>query len=129
LTQEAAELGVSSAVRFAGFVSDVRPYLDACDLFVLASDKEGLPLALLEAMAYEVPCIATDVGGNSEVIADGEDGLLVEPGSKEALATAIRYGVNNTEAMRRMAHHGAERVRRDFRVEKTMKRLEAALLG
>jgi glycosyltransferase involved in cell wall biosynthesis len=129
LTKQAAELGVSSTVFFIGFVLDIRPYLAACDLFVLASDKEGLPLALLEAMAYEVPCIVTNVGGNGEVLAHGEDGLLVEPGSRGALAEAIQYALNNSGAMRRMARNGAERVRRDFRVEETMKLLEAALLG
>lgn len=129
LTQQAADLGVSSSVFFVGFVLDIRPYLDACDLFVLSSDKEGLPLALLEAMAYEVPCIATDVGGNSEVIAHGENGLLVTPGSSEALAAAIRYALDNSDAMRRMARNGAERVRREFRVEDSMTRLGAVLLG
>lgn len=128
LARQAAELGVSPSVFFVGFVPDIRPYLDACDLFVLASDKEGLPLALLEAMASEVPCIATDVGGNAEVIAPGENGLLVEPGSREALAGAIQYAFTNHEAMRRIARNGAERVRRDFRIEDTMKRVEAALL-
>jgi len=129
LSQQAADLGVSSAVFFVGFVTDIRPYLDACDLFVLSSDKEGLPLALLEAMAYGVPCIATDVGGNGEVIANGENGLLVTPGSSEALAAAIRYALDNGDAMRGMARNGAERVRREFRVEDTMTRLGAVLLG
>jgi glycosyltransferase involved in cell wall biosynthesis len=129
LAQQAAELGVSSEVSFVGFVSDVRPYLDACDLFVLPSDKEGLPLALLEAMAYGVPCIATDVGGNGEVITHGENGLLVEPGSPKALAGAIRHALDDRDDMRRMARNAADRVRADFRVEDTMQRLEAALLG
>lgn len=128
LAQQAVDLGVSAAVFFVGFVADVRPYLDACDLFVLPSDKEGLPLALLEAMAYEVPCIATDVGGNSEVMTHGEHGLLVESGSPKALAAAIRHGLDDREAMQRMARNGAERVRRDFRLADTMRRLEAALL-
>ena len=129
LTEQASRRGVAAAVRFVGFVKDIRPYLQASDLFVLSSDKEGLPLSMLEAMASGVPCIVTNVGGNREVISHGESGLLVEAGSVEALAEAIRYGLTHDAAMRVMGDNGRNRVRREFRIEESVRRITAIICG
>ncbi len=78
--------GVSDAVHFLGDRNDVRELLRGLDLFVLSSVSEGYSMALLEACAVALPIIATDVGGNGEIIRDGHTGLLVAPGNPDLLA-------------------------------------------
>jgi len=103
--------------------------LEAADLFVLSSDKEGLPLVLGEAMAYGVPCIATAVGGNSEIVSHGQTGLLVKPRSPEQLAEAIEYLLAHPEERYRMGANALRRVQEHFNIEDSMKRLKRVVLG
>lgn len=88
LASLARDLGIAAHVLLPGHCADVRPYLRRMDVFVLPSLAEGLPLALLEAMAAGRPVVVTRVGGMPEVVSDGEEGLLVAPQSEEALAAA-----------------------------------------
>lgn len=88
LRAEAERLGCESAVHFAGSRSDVPELMPAFDVFVLSSLYEGLPIALLEAMAAGVPCVATAVGGVPETVTDGVEGLLVPASDPQALASA-----------------------------------------
>ena len=81
----ARELGIVDQLVFLGEVSDVRPVLAASDYKVLASEAETFSMAMLEAMAMEVPVIATRVGGSAEAITDGQTGFLVTPGSVNEL--------------------------------------------
>jgi glycosyltransferase involved in cell wall biosynthesis len=85
----AAELGAGERVRLSGYHSDLRQLYEALDVFALSSHREGLPNVLLEAMALEVPVVATRVAGVPSLLRDGENGLLVEPGDEEGLARAI----------------------------------------
>ncbi len=85
----AIQLGLKEQVMFAGGVPDVTPFLVATDVFVHPSRAEGMPGALLEAMATGLPCVATRIGGTIDVISDGTDGLLVEPGDVEGMAAAV----------------------------------------
>lgn len=85
----ARELGIEQHVRFLGFRSDVPDLLAAADAFVLPSHSEGLPICIIEAMAADVPVIATAVGGVPEIIRDEENGLLVPDRSPDRLACAI----------------------------------------
>ena len=89
LERQARGLGVAGSVVFLGGVQDVSPYVRAADGFVLPSRTEGLPVALLEAMAAGLPSVATAVGGSVQVLADGVSGTLVRSESPEALAAAI----------------------------------------
>lgn len=93
LEQRAADRGIGDRVLFAGYVPDARQYLPSFDLFCMPSLTEGLPLALLEAMAAEVPIIASGVGGIPEALDQGRAGLLVAPGRvaalREAMATVL----------------------------------------
>jgi glycosyltransferase involved in cell wall biosynthesis len=82
-------LGLDDHVILTGARRDVPDLLPAFDVFALSSRFEGLPIALLEAMASGVACVATTVGGVTEVLTDGGDGLLVGPGDPSALAAAI----------------------------------------
>lgn len=87
--ERAAALGVAHATTFLGMRVDVPDLLAAVDLFVLPSRFEGLPLAVIEAMAAGLPVVATRVGGTDELVLDGVTGLLVPPGNAGALARAI----------------------------------------
>ncbi|MGH9209395.1 MAG: glycosyltransferase [Acidimicrobiales bacterium] len=89
LRQRVTRHGLEDAVVFAGSRDDVFELLPGFDVFVLSSRFEGLPIALLEAMASGVAPVATRVGGIPEVITDGVDGWLVEPGDPGALATRL----------------------------------------
>lgn len=84
-----AELGLGGEVRFLGDRSDVGELLAGLDVFVLSSITEGYSISLLEACAAALPVVATDVGGNGEIIRDGVNGLLVAPGAPRAFADAM----------------------------------------
>src|SRR5262249_34717308 len=89
LTRLALQLGVSDRVRFLGQVRDVPGLLARASIFVLPSESEGVALTLLEAMAKGLPVVATRVGGNCEVVVEGETGLLVPARDPNALASAL----------------------------------------
>ena len=128
LRAQAASLGLGDVVQFVGRAEDVRPYLSLADLFVLSTENEGLPLVLGEAMAYGIPCIATDVGGNKEIIVHGETGLLVKAGAPEDLAEAIEHLLARPEERRRMGVNAYQRVHEHFNIEDSMNRLKQILV-
>lgn len=86
----AASLGIATRVDFLGVRDDVHDLLPHMDAFVLSSVNEGLPLALLEAMACARPVVATAVGEIPGVIREGVTGVIVPPGDPAALAASIR---------------------------------------
>jgi glycosyltransferase involved in cell wall biosynthesis len=85
----AETLGISHAVRWAGFYPNMPRLLAAIDVYIQSSVNEGLSLSILEAMAAEKAVVATSVGGAKEIIADGETGILVPAGSSAAIAAAV----------------------------------------
>lgn len=89
LEASAASLGIDDAVRFLGDRGDVRQLLQGFDVFALSSLSEGYSMALLEACASGLPIVATDVGGNREIVVDGRNGLLVPPSRADAIADAF----------------------------------------
>ena len=97
LRRLARQLGIDERVAMLGSRDDVAELLAGFDAFVLSSRHEGLPIALLEAMAAGVACVATRVGGVPEVITDGVDGLLVEAGDPSALALAVARLLDDEE--------------------------------
>lgn len=90
LEEKVHSLGLSANVQFLGAQAHPEEVLPAFDLFALSSREEAAPVAILEAMACGLPCVATDVGGIAESIQPGESGLLVPPENPAALAEAIR---------------------------------------
>jgi glycosyltransferase involved in cell wall biosynthesis len=97
---------------------DISHLLAACDVFVLASLYEGLPLSVLEAMAAGKPVVATRVGGVEEAIVDGATGLLVRSGNAGELAAAIRWILADPQRARAMGEAGRERVNRHFTADR-----------
>ncbi|KYF52162.1 glycosyltransferase [Sorangium cellulosum] len=126
----ARELGVDGKeARFLGFRKDVPDLLVGADFFVLPSRDEGLPLAVLEAMARRLPVVVTPVGGVPEVVRDGEHGLLVPVDDHDALAGAIERLARDRALGRRLGEAGHARVRDDFSFEKMTRKYEQLYLG
>jgi glycosyltransferase involved in cell wall biosynthesis len=114
LEEQTRALGIQQRVRFLGNRSDVPELLACCDLFVLPSLNEGLPLALLEAMAAGKPVIATAIGGTKEVVTNGSTGLLVPPANSRDLAVAIRLLLSDRALADRMGAAGRQHVSAHF---------------
>ncbi len=120
-----AELHLSEHVRFLGERSDVSARLRDAGMFVLSSAGEGLSLTLLEAMASGLPIVATNVGGNPEVVAHEKTGLLVPPGSPFELARAILTLIYDPNGALRMGRRGRERVEAEFDMRQVAARYES----
>jgi glycosyltransferase involved in cell wall biosynthesis len=129
LRRLAAELGVGDSVRLAGFVGNPFPLLAGAAAFVLPSRREGIPLALLEALVLGVPVIASRCGpGVETVLAHGRLGDLVDVDSVPALAAAIRDHLETPERPRAAARAAAEGSAR-FDLDRTAERLVEILRG
>jgi len=113
----AEKAGVGDRIRFLGFRKDIPELLGVMDLFVLCSYTEGLPNALLEAMAASLPIIASAVGGIPEVIQGGVTGLLVPPGDVEALSRALALLLRNPERMERMGRQARKFIQEHYSLE------------
>jgi len=114
LEAQADRLGIGDRVIFLGHRNDVADLLASCDLFVLPSLYEGLPLSLLEAMAAGKPVVATSVGGTPEAVLDGETGFLVPPRDPAPLVGAIHRLLADACLRRKMGLAGRLRVQRNF---------------
>jgi lipopolysaccharide/colanic/teichoic acid biosynthesis glycosyltransferase/glycosyltransferase involved in cell wall biosynthesis len=111
------QLGIEATVSFLGWRTDVDELLSQLDLFVLASVKEGMPFALLEAMARGLPIVATAVGGIPEALDGGRAGVLVPPRNADALAEAILDLLRNEERAKTLGISAKERASCGFGIE------------
>ena len=110
LRARATQLGLDDATfTFLGYRADAPRYVAAADLFVLASVVEGLPIAVVEALALGVPVVATAVGAVTDLVTDGVDGLLVAPGQPGALANALGALAGDPDRRRAMGEEGRRR--------------------
>ena len=114
LLMQTQDLGISDNVVFLGHREDTDILLQAMDIFVLPSLSEGIPMALLEAMAACRPIVASRVGGIPEIIEEGVDGYLVEPMDVDNLAERCRRLIESPDVARYMGEQGRKRVERDF---------------
>lgn len=132
LRAQARELGIEEAVRFMGFRLDIPDILQALDVFVLSSLSEGLSLTLLEAEAAGLPVVATNVGGNPEVVRDGETGFLVPSGAEEPLARALARLLQDASLRARLGERGRAFYLEHYRLETMVQgyvRLYRRLMG
>lgn len=114
---------LGDAFRFLGYRDDAIHVLAACDLFVLASHYEGVPVAVIEALAMGLPVIATRVGVVPEVITPGVEGVLISPGQPDRLAEGIRTLATNAGLRESMAMAAYRRGGR-LDIERTVRRIE-----
>jgi len=111
----AARIGVGHAVLFTGMQTDVLPFLRMAKLLVLASiEREGLSVALIEGASAGLPLVGSRLGGIPEVIEDGGNGVLVEPGNAEELASAVGRLLDDGPLRERMARRSLEVYRMRF---------------
>jgi glycosyltransferase involved in cell wall biosynthesis len=105
---------LNAHVILAGFQKDVTPFIRAADIFVLPSLWEGFGLAIIEAMSFSKPVIATKVGGIPEILLDGMAGILCPPNDPESLSDTIITMIKNPDLREKMGRAGRERVENFF---------------
>lgn len=120
----ATSLGLNPFVRFLGEVPSPWPLLAGADIFALPSLWEGMPNALLEAMAAGLPCVATAVGAVPEMAADGEEAMLVLPRDAAALSRALLALAAAPARRQEMGARARRRIEAQFRIEATVGRME-----
>lgn len=118
------ELGLENQIRFLGQIRDVRVALERASLFILPSLREGVSLTLLEAMACGLPVVATRVGGNPEVVKEGETGLLVPARSPGELAQAILSLLQDPDLLQRMGLAARQRIEQHFDIRSMVSKYE-----
>lgn len=122
----ACDSGLKDRVRFLGVRRDVPELMNAADAYIMSSAWEGLPMVLLEAGSCGLPIVATDVGGNSEVVLEGESGYIVPPRDPVALATAMRKMMTLSEAERTaMGQTGRGHIEANYSLDRVVDQWEA----
>lgn len=130
LMTHSVDAGVSDRVIFVGSVPAeyVGAFLRAADVFVLNSTYEGLPHVILEAMVQGTPVVATDAGGTSEVVKDGETGLLVPCYDRSSLLSAMRRLFDNPQLAGRLIAGARDMLEREFSFDRMLRQTEATLI-
>jgi glycosyltransferase involved in cell wall biosynthesis len=113
---EVASRGLEKQILFTGFLENAKTYLNAFDVFVLPSLKEGLPYTILEAMISGVPVISTRVGGIPDIVESGENGILVEPKDSRELA----FGLERLARTQHFRNSFAERAKNTIQTSYTL---------
>jgi glycosyltransferase involved in cell wall biosynthesis len=119
LEAQAMRAGISAAVDFEGFQDDVWPYLEKSKVFVLASEGEGLPFAMIEAMVCGLVPVVTDVGTIRDVVTNGENGFLVKMGEPHTLAKSVERLLTDGDLYREMSQKAMD-IGKDFSYQKTV---------
>jgi glycosyltransferase involved in cell wall biosynthesis len=119
----AAELGLGDRVRLWGFRSDTKDLYEAMDIYALSSLREGLPNVLLEAMAMEVPVVATRIAGVPRLIQDGENGILANPGSHLELSEVMERLIHYSQLRHQLAVAGRDTIIRRYSFAARMERV------
>lgn len=122
ISREVNDLGLTKEVVFLGYRRNVAEILKGIDVVVIPSEQEAFPRVALEAMAMEVPVVASSVGGLPEAVEQGVTGILVPPRDIEALANALRELIGKPERRREMGQRGRQRVERLFSLEENVRR-------
>jgi len=114
LKKKSQTMGIEKNIKFFGFVDNIHEYLAVADVFAFPSFQEGLPNAVLEAMACGLPVVSTKIGGVVDVIEDGENGLLVEPGNADQLSDAIKRLIIDTEYASKLGRNALKTIRENY---------------
>ncbi|SHM00185.1 Glycosyltransferase involved in cell wall bisynthesis [Nitrosospira sp. Nsp11] len=123
----ARRLGISERIQMLGWVTgeNKEAVLSRASIFVLPSYNEGLPMSVLEAMAWGLPVITTPVGGIPEVVRQGEEGVIVQPGDIDGLTAALRQLLDDEPLRQRLGANGRRRIQHLFSDEVVFPQLEA----
>jgi glycosyltransferase involved in cell wall biosynthesis len=124
LREQVTRQGMDDVISFPGRIQEVRPWLAAMDIYLMTSEFEGLPIAMLEAMSAELPVVATRAGGIGEVITDGRNGFLAEVNQWEALEAPLRRLIDEADLRKRIGAAGRQRVVDEFSVRRMVRELE-----
>jgi glycosyltransferase involved in cell wall biosynthesis len=121
------EKGLDGIVRFAGFRTDIGDVMKSLDILVFPSvAPEAFPLTLLEAMSLGRPVVASNIGGVSEIVDDGETGLLVEPGRPDQISERILFLLSRPEERMRIGHNARRKAQRISSLTRYVKAMENA---
>jgi len=128
LTDKVDRLNLKDEIVFMGTRDDVPDILMALDIFVLPSVMEAMSVTLLEAMSASLPVVATNVGGNKEIIVDGLSGKLVPVGDAHYLANTIKSLLTNPESARKLGTEARKSVEKNFSFDKMIENYKNAFL-
>lgn len=129
LERKSQELGIAGACCFRDSTSNVLPWLHAIDVFVLPSRSEALSNSLMEAMASGCCAVASRVGGNPELVHDGDTGLLFESGNAAALAAQLKSLIDDPERRARLAGAGTQFIAANFCTARSIRCMENVYTG
>ncbi|MFO0891829.1 MAG: glycosyltransferase family 4 protein [Isosphaeraceae bacterium] len=129
LTERANELGIGGRVQFVGAVADPAEHLRAADLFVLPSVAEGMSNSLLEAMATGLPCVVSGIGGNTDLVADGQTGRLVSSATPDAWAETLVELLEDGQQAARLGRAARRRIDEGFSLRVVVDRYVAIYLS
>lgn len=124
IKKECDDLKLNDVIFFPGLKTEVRPYFEAMDIFMMSSSFEGLPIALLEAMSMECAIVSTNAGGIKEVIQNERDGLICNVEEWEKLSALTQILIYDNSKLLEMKKAARRRVVENFSLEKMVKELE-----
>lgn len=124
IKKEWQDLGLEDVVFFPGLKTDVKPFFEAMDIFMMSSSFEGLPIALLEAMSMECAVLSTDAGGIKEVIRDKEDGLICPVENWNKLSDIVQVLIDEPETLEKYKKAARKRVQESFSMKRMVAELE-----
>ncbi|MEK7308550.1 MAG: glycosyltransferase family 4 protein [Nitrospirota bacterium] len=118
---------LNDRVILTGFKSDAISYINAMDIFILPSEREGFPRVILEAMFMEKPVIASRIAGPAELIINGQTGFLFQTGSIKEIAHCISILLSSAQSRREMGQTGKKRIIENFSIEKYIKQVSSVI--
>lgn len=121
LREQALALGIASEILFAGQRENATDYLPVLDVFIMTSHYEGLSNAIMEAMLWARPCVVTDVGGNGELVVDGENGYLVATGDLSGFSARLVELLTDSDKRRTMGEAGAKSILKGFSLDRMVR--------
>ena len=119
----AISLGVENQIHFLGYRTDIKQLLKASDIFFFTSKQEGLARSLMEAMASGLPCVASNIRGNVDLIVEGEGGFLKSVNDISGYAESIEYLANNPSVVNSMKEHNLKSIK-NYEIKAIIKELE-----
>jgi glycosyltransferase involved in cell wall biosynthesis len=114
---ESQALGIQHLIRFWGYQAEIAPYLAASDLLLVTSDSDGIPAVILEASMMGKPTIASDVGGISDCVLNGETGFLIDPQNEEKMVAAVLRLLHQPQQLAQLGEKARTWSRANFAID------------